>query len=154
MTLPPISYNRHRFPPEIIAQAGWLYFRAHLSLRFVEEMLLDRVHIAPALSISRRILRGWCAWLHQASLRARHQPPAPIASDVLVHRQALRDRSLAAPCRFVIRQAGRSSPRSSTVNTMRSRRFHQTLAKMLFAACCTGLVIRQSTDKWQSSSSG
>ncbi|MDF2811811.1 MAG: transposase, partial [Microvirga sp.] len=34
----PVSYKRHRFPPEIIAQAVWLYFRFPLSLRLVEEM--------------------------------------------------------------------------------------------------------------------
>jgi len=38
----PISYKRHRFPPEIIAHAIWLYFRFPLSLRLVEEMLLER----------------------------------------------------------------------------------------------------------------
>ena len=31
-----------RFPPEIIAHAVWLYFRFPLSLRLVEEMLLER----------------------------------------------------------------------------------------------------------------
>ena len=38
----PISYKRHRFPPEIIAHAVWLYFRFPLSLRLIEEMLLER----------------------------------------------------------------------------------------------------------------
>jgi putative transposase len=38
----PVSYKRHRFPPEIIAYAVWLYFRFPLSLRLVEEMLLER----------------------------------------------------------------------------------------------------------------
>jgi putative transposase len=37
----PNSYKRHRFPPEIIAHAVWLYFRFALSLRLVEEMLLE-----------------------------------------------------------------------------------------------------------------
>ena len=31
MTLPAISYKRHRFPPAIIAHAVWLYFRFPLS---------------------------------------------------------------------------------------------------------------------------
>ena len=43
----PISYKRHRFPPEIIAHAVWLYFRFPLSLRLVEEMLLERVSSFP-----------------------------------------------------------------------------------------------------------
>lgn len=37
-----ISYKRHRFPLEIIAHAVWLYLRFPLSLRLVEEMLLER----------------------------------------------------------------------------------------------------------------
>jgi putative transposase len=40
MILRPVSYKRHRFPPEIIA-AVWLYIRFPLSLRLVEEMLLE-----------------------------------------------------------------------------------------------------------------
>ena len=35
-------YRRHRFPPEIISHAVWLYFRFPLSLRMVEEMLAAR----------------------------------------------------------------------------------------------------------------
>jgi putative transposase len=42
MTLPPVSHKRHRFPPAIIAHAVWLHFRFPLSLRLVEEMLLER----------------------------------------------------------------------------------------------------------------
>jgi putative transposase len=38
----PVSYKRHRFPSQIIAHAVWLYFRFPLSLRLVEEMLLER----------------------------------------------------------------------------------------------------------------
>ena len=37
----PVRYKRHRFPPAIIAHAVWLYFRFPLSLRLVEEMLLE-----------------------------------------------------------------------------------------------------------------
>ena len=37
-----VSCNRHRFPPQIIAHAVWLYFRFPPSLRLVEEMLLER----------------------------------------------------------------------------------------------------------------
>jgi len=37
-----ISYRRHRFPSQIIAHAVWLYVRFNLSLREVEEMLLER----------------------------------------------------------------------------------------------------------------
>lgn len=37
-----ISYKRHRFPPQIIAWAVWLYYRFPLNLRLVEELLLER----------------------------------------------------------------------------------------------------------------
>src|SRR5215204_146673 len=35
-------YARHRFPAEVISHVVWLYFRFPLSLRLVEEMLLER----------------------------------------------------------------------------------------------------------------
>ncbi len=34
----PISYKQHRFPPEIIRHAIWLYARFTLSFRDVEEL--------------------------------------------------------------------------------------------------------------------
>ena len=37
-----LSYAGHRFPPEVISHAVWLYFRFPLSLRMVEEMLAAR----------------------------------------------------------------------------------------------------------------
>jgi hypothetical protein len=36
------NYAGHRFPPEIISHAVWLYFRFPLSLRMIEEMLAAR----------------------------------------------------------------------------------------------------------------
>ena len=35
----PVSYKRHRFPPDVIRYAVWLYFRFTLSFRDVEELL-------------------------------------------------------------------------------------------------------------------
>ena len=37
-----INYKRHRFPPQIIAHVVWLYVRFNLSLREVEELMLER----------------------------------------------------------------------------------------------------------------
>ncbi|MGO4677907.1 IS6 family transposase, partial [Bosea sp. 2YAB26] len=54
MTLPTISYKRHRFPPAIISHAVWLYFRFPLSLRLVEEMLLER-----GIAVSYETVRRW-----------------------------------------------------------------------------------------------
>jgi putative transposase len=50
----PISYKRHRFPPQIISHAVWLYFRLPLSLRLVEEMLLER-----GIIVSYETIRRW-----------------------------------------------------------------------------------------------
>jgi transposase-like protein len=38
----PISYARHRFPPDVIRQAVWLYFRFTLSFRDVEDLMAER----------------------------------------------------------------------------------------------------------------
>ena len=54
MILPPVSYKRHRFPPQIIAHSVWLYFRFPLSLRLVEEMLLER-----GIVVSCETIRRW-----------------------------------------------------------------------------------------------
>ena len=37
-----VSFKRHRYPPDVIRQAVWLYFRFTLSFRDVEEMLAQR----------------------------------------------------------------------------------------------------------------
>jgi putative transposase len=49
-----VSYKRHRFPPEIIAHAVWLSYRFPLSLRMVEEMLLER-----GIVVSYETIRRW-----------------------------------------------------------------------------------------------
>jgi putative transposase len=54
MHTPTISYKNHRFPPQIIAHAVWLYFRFPLSLRLVEEMLLER-----GIVVSYETIRRW-----------------------------------------------------------------------------------------------
>lgn len=50
----PISYKRHRFPPQLIAHAVWLYFRFPLSLRVAEEMLLER-----GIEVSYETIQRW-----------------------------------------------------------------------------------------------
>jgi putative transposase len=50
----PVSYKRHRFPPQIIAHAVWLYFRFPLSLQLIEEMLLER-----GILVSYETVRRW-----------------------------------------------------------------------------------------------
>jgi putative transposase len=42
MKRPASLYKRHRFPPEVIQHAGWLYHRFKLSARNVEDQLAER----------------------------------------------------------------------------------------------------------------
>ena len=55
MTTVSASYRRHRFPPEIISHADWLYYRFTLSYRDVEEMLAQR-----GITVSYEAIRYWC----------------------------------------------------------------------------------------------
>jgi putative transposase len=47
-------YAGHRFPPEVISHAVWLYFRFPLGLRMVEEMLAAR-----GITVSHETVRQW-----------------------------------------------------------------------------------------------
>ena len=49
-----ISFKRHRFPPEIIQHAIWLYARFTLSFRDVEDVLAER-----GIDVSNETLRRW-----------------------------------------------------------------------------------------------
>ena len=49
-----LSYRRHRFPPQIIQHAIWLYLRFTLSYRDVEELLAER-----GFEISYETVRRW-----------------------------------------------------------------------------------------------
>ena len=49
------SYRRHRFPPEIISHAVWLYHRFALSFRDVEDLLAKR-----GIIVSYESVRYWC----------------------------------------------------------------------------------------------
>ena len=49
-----ISYARHRFPPDVIRHAVWLYVRFTLSYRDVEDLLAER-----GFAISNETIRRW-----------------------------------------------------------------------------------------------
>ena len=49
-----VSYARHRFPPEVIQHAVWLYARFTLSFRDVEELLAER-----GLDVFYETIRRW-----------------------------------------------------------------------------------------------
>jgi putative transposase len=48
------SYRGHRFPPEIISHAVWLYYRFCLSFRDVEDLLAER-----GVTVSYETIRQW-----------------------------------------------------------------------------------------------
>jgi len=48
-------YKRHRFPPEIIQYAAWLYHRFNLSHRDIEDLLARR-----GITVSYETIRLWC----------------------------------------------------------------------------------------------
>jgi putative transposase len=50
-----IIYKRHRFPPEIIQYAVWLYYRFNLSFRDIEDLLHER-----GIEVSYEAIRLWC----------------------------------------------------------------------------------------------
>ncbi|MFT4824641.1 MAG: putative transposase [Cryomorphaceae bacterium] len=49
------AYKRHRFPPDIISYAVWLYYRFTLSHRDIEDLLAER-----GITVSREAIRLWC----------------------------------------------------------------------------------------------
>jgi putative transposase len=48
-------YKRHRFPPQIIQHAVWLYHRFNLSHRDIEDLLAER-----SITVSYEAVRLWC----------------------------------------------------------------------------------------------
>ena len=70
-----ISFTRHRFPPDIIRHAVWLYARFTLSYRDVEDLLAER-----GLDISYESVRRWFLKFG-----------APIAKNLRSMRPALSD---------------------------------------------------------------
>jgi putative transposase len=66
-------YARHRFPPEVISHAVWLYFRFPLSLRMVEEMLAAR-----GIEVSYETVRQWALQFGQGfANQIRRRLPTP-----------------------------------------------------------------------------
>jgi putative transposase len=65
------TYKRHRFPPEIIQHAVWLYFRFNLSHRDIEDLLAKR-----GIMVSYEAIRLWCTKFgptYARRLRRKHQ---------------------------------------------------------------------------------
>ena len=65
------TYKRHRFPPEIISYAVWLYYRFNLSHRDVEDLLAER-----GITVSYGSIRYWCikfGSIYTRRLKRKHQ---------------------------------------------------------------------------------
>ena len=65
------TYKRHRFPPDIISYAVWLYFRFNLSHRDIEDLLAER-----GITVSRESIRLWCikfGALYARRLKRKHR---------------------------------------------------------------------------------
>ncbi len=65
------QYTRHRFPPEIIQHAVWLYYRFNLSHRDIEDLLAVR-----GIVVSYESVRLWCNKFgprYARRLKRRHQ---------------------------------------------------------------------------------
>ena len=65
------TYKRHRFPPDIISYAVWLYFRFNLSHWDIEDLLAQR-----GILVSYESIRLWCIKFgrrYARRLKRRHQ---------------------------------------------------------------------------------
>src|ERR1700682_3005383 len=71
----PLCYRRHRFPPEIIRHAIWLYLRFTLSYCDVEELLAER-----GLDISYETVRRWVLKFGPTTATAAGAPSSPERS--------------------------------------------------------------------------
>ena len=65
------TYKRHRFSPDIISYAVWLYYRFNLSHRDIEDLLAER-----GITVSREAIRLWrikFGAIYSRRLKKRHQ---------------------------------------------------------------------------------
>jgi len=69
-------YTRHRFHPDIIRRAVWMYFRFNLSFRDVEELMLER-----GVDVSYETIRRWVGKFgstYAKRIKSRSESPSPI----------------------------------------------------------------------------
>jgi len=65
------TYKRHRFPPDIISYAVWLYYRFNISHRDIEDLLAQR-----GITVTRESIRLWCikfGAIYTRCLRRKHR---------------------------------------------------------------------------------
>ena len=69
-------YTRHRFHPDVIRRAVWMYFRFNLSFRDVEELMIKR-----GVEVSYETVRRWVdkfGSTYAKRLRSRSESPSPV----------------------------------------------------------------------------
>jgi len=69
-------YSRHRFHPDVIKRAVWLYFRFNLSFRDVEELMIER-----GFDVSYETIRRWVdkfGSTYARRIKSRTERPSPI----------------------------------------------------------------------------
>ena len=69
-------YSRHRFHPDIIRRAIWMYFRFNLSFRDVEELMIER-----GVDVSYETIRRWIdkfGSTYAKRMKSRSESPSPV----------------------------------------------------------------------------
>ena len=69
-------YTRHRFHPDVIKRAVWLYFRFNMSFRDVEELMVER-----GVDVSYETIRRWIDKFGSAyakRIKSRSEPPSTV----------------------------------------------------------------------------
>ena len=69
-------YARHRFHPDVIKRAVWLYFRFNMSFRDVEELMVER-----GVDVSYETIRRWIDKFGSAyakRIKSRSEPPSTV----------------------------------------------------------------------------
>ena len=65
------TYKRHKFPPDVISYAVWLYYKFNLNYRDTEDVLAER-----AITVSHESIRLWCikfGALYSRRLKRKHR---------------------------------------------------------------------------------
>lgn len=69
-------YSRHRFLPDIIKRAIWMYFRFNLSFRDGEEIMIER-----GVDVSYETFRRWIdkfGSTYAKRIKSRSEPLSPV----------------------------------------------------------------------------
>ena len=80
MSIQKSRYRRHRYPPEIISNAIWLYYRFSLSFRDIEDLLAER-----GIIVSYESIRRWCLKFDPGYQRSPKRREGQLGDDWYCH---------------------------------------------------------------------